>query len=116
MESRAVNLNFLPRRVVWAPDCSSFLATSFGNDLQIFSENSAEYQQTLGLKCPGMVASAVWYPHMCQTDPASCALATVTAFNPVQLLDSVDGYHIAASMEATARLRFRASVPIRDAE
>jgi hypothetical protein len=43
-----------------------------------------------------MVADAVWYPKMDASDPASCALAMVTAFNPVQLIDSLDG-HVRAS-------------------
>jgi hypothetical protein len=90
-----VNIDFLPRRLIWSSSGSQIIATSFTNDLQIFSSPES-FDRILSKKCPGMVSDSIWYPKMTPDDPASCAFAMITPFNPVQLVDSVDG-HIRAS-------------------
>ena len=80
---------FLPRRMVWSPDDSLLLLSSFCNEVRIIDSSlNTNLEKTF----PRMVTDIVWYPGMRIENRASWAFASVCPHYPIELIDAGDGH------------------------
>lgn len=87
-----VNIEYFPRKARWSPDGSSFITTSFNNELNIYVHGDNNTKLSLSMVANDMVTDIAWYPLMDINNSVSCAFAMVCPFYPIKLIDSNDSH------------------------